>query len=489
MARESYDVIVVGAGFGGSACAALLAKRGLRVLLLEKNAKAGGKAMSLSKKGFTYTAWVVITAPAEGNPFEKVLKELGIEKKVKLVRPEAAGGRFKRSSGKYVEPPAGGFGDPNSLMDHLEVPVEEREDAIKFMTAIVTMSPQDIAALDDISFAEFAGRYNVPKGIYAQLAAPMSDGCFVVPTDAVAASEAVETFQAIFLNPGTLFCRGGIGKVAEAYTDAVKDNGGKVIMRARVERITVENGQVTGVVTDKGSFRAPIVVSNAGIQPTVLKLVGEEHFNKAYVNYVKDLVPSWGFMGARYFLNKVLFKEPFGTVFSADSPWSLEKCSRALAGELPDDMCVWYEVPSGYDPGSSPKGKQVVLTGHYGPTEPKMTQKERKKWWDLGDRIMFAAFPDLPRYIEWQEHYSAKEISALTRDQVLPGQGGETIGIGQIVGQDGRHKPAVKAPIRGLFYVGCDAGGRRIGTQQATDSGINVARIVQQYHLLHKASL
>ncbi|UCG82147.1 MAG: hypothetical protein JSW38_07995 [Dehalococcoidia bacterium] len=101
---------------------------------------------------------------------------------------------------------------------------------------------------------------------------------------------------------------------------------------------------------------------------------------------------------------------------------------------------------------------------------------------------MLAAFPDLPKHIEWQGHYSAKEISALTRDQVLLGQGGETIGIGQIVGQDGLYKPTVKAPIRGLFYMGCDAGGRRIGTQQATDSGINVAGIVQRYHLLHQAS-
>jgi len=44
LAEESYDVIVVGAGLGGSTCAALLAKRRLNVLLLDKNARAGGKA-------------------------------------------------------------------------------------------------------------------------------------------------------------------------------------------------------------------------------------------------------------------------------------------------------------------------------------------------------------------------------------------------------------------------------------------------------------
>ena len=76
---KEYDVIVVGAGFGGASCAGLLAKRGRKVLLLEKNAKAGGKAMAFSKDGFTYTPWVVITAPIMDNVFARVLKELGVE--------------------------------------------------------------------------------------------------------------------------------------------------------------------------------------------------------------------------------------------------------------------------------------------------------------------------------------------------------------------------------------------------------------------------
>jgi phytoene dehydrogenase-like protein len=428
----------------------------------------------------------VITAPAEGNPFEKVLDELGVAGKVELVKPEGGGGRFKNAAGAWTDPPGGGFGDPDALMEHLEVPTEEREDAIKILAELATMSPADIAELDDVTFSEWLGSRNVPRGIFAQLVAPMTDGCFVVPPDALAASEAIETLQRIFLNPGTLFCKSGIGRIAEAYAYAVEAHGSKVLMRTRVEKIAVERGKVTGVVTDKGTFHAPIVISNAGLQPTVLKLVGEEHFDLSYVNYVKELVPSWGFMGARYFLDTKVVDDPFGTLFSADSPWSLEKCRRAREGDLPDDMCVWFEIPSNYDPEAAPKGKQIILTGHYGPADPELSDAEKQKWWDLGDKIMFEAFPDLEAHIERREHYSAKEISAISRDHVLPGQGGETIGLGQVVGQDGRYKPAVKAPIQGLFYVGCDAGGRGIGTQQATDSGLNVANIVQRYFLMHK---
>ncbi len=43
-------------------------------------------------------------------------------------------------------------------------------------------------------------------------------------------------------------------------------------------------------------------------------------------------------------------------------------------------------------------------------------------------------------------------------------------------------KPSVSAPLRGLFFAGCDAGGYGVGTQQATESGIKVAEVVEKYH-------
>ena len=73
-------------------------------------------------------------------------------------------------------------------------------------------------------------------------------------------------------------------------------------------------------------------------------------------------------------------------------------------------------------------------------------------------------------------------MSSLTRDRVLPNQGGKCIGLGQVVGQGGRKKPSVSAPIRGLFFVGCDAGGYGVGTEQATESGMNVANTVEKYY-------
>jgi len=491
MSKNSYDVIVIGAGFGGAACAGLLAKRGLKVLLLEKNARAGGKAMSISKSGFTYTAWVVVTAPNVDNAFERVLTELGMKDRAKLVTPDPSGGAiYKNVRGEYVPMPVmpvGAVMDPNVIFDWLEVKQEDRTGALTALMEITLMSPEAVNALDDVTFENFLKKYNLPKVVYSYLLSVIHDMCFVAPVDAVAASEAVKTLQMIFLRSGGLMGKGGIGHVAELFARAVEENGGKFITRARVHKIMVDHGKVTGVATDKGVFDAPIVVSNAGIQPTVLKLVGEEHFDKSYVNYVKELVPSWGLPGVRYFLSKPVLKAPFGTVFSDETYWTVEKFNRAKSGQMPEDIAVLYEVPSNYDENAAPPGKQVVLAAVWGPSEGQPTTRDMKPWWDKCDEIMCKAFPDLTKYIERKEFYSTKDVSNLTRDRVLPNQGGECIGLGQLVGQGGGKKPSVKAPIQGLFYVGCDAGGYGVGTQQATESGMNVANVVQRYHLMRSA--
>lgn len=477
---DSYDVIVIGAGFGGSACAGLLAKRGLKVLLIEKNARAGGKAMSLTRKGFTYTAWVVIGAPVQGNLYQAVLEELGVADRATLVAPGRQGSLYRTRAGNYARLPDMPVGqtDPRVVFDWLEIPESERVSAMSFFAELTMMPRGRIDELHGVSFHDWIARYGVPRALYAFLVSLCCDGMFMVPADRLEAAEAIKSLQDMFLRHGGIFCQGGFGKVAEAYCEAVRRHGGTVLMRTRTEKILVEGGRVRGVITSKGTFQAPIVISNAGLQPTVLKLVGAEHFEPSYVETVRGLEPSLALLGYRYFLREPVIDVPYGVVFSDLSPWTQDRFEQARLGKASREGVLYFEVPSNYDPQAAPEGKQIVLTGSFCPPDPQMTDGEISAWARAGEEILLDAFPGLEAAIEEKELYTPHHVSSLTRDSVLPGCGGETIGLGQIVGQCGPSKPSIEAPLPGLFFVGCDAGGTGVGTQQALESGMNVADAV-----------
>jgi phytoene dehydrogenase-like protein len=310
----------------------------------------------------------------------------------------------------------------------------------------------------------------------------------MVPSDVLPASEAIRTLQEILLGHGGLYARsGGIGRLAEVYAETVPENGGRVLYRTRVRSIDVEGGRVTGITTDRGRFSAPIVVSNAGLQATVLKLVGEAHFDRGYANWVRDLVPSWGMIGVRYFLDAELLDEPYALVFSEQGTWTSERWLAAReGGPLPREVILWVQVPSRNFAELAPPGRQVVLTGTWCSPDPEAPVAEKERWWRKIDDVMGRIWPGFHAHVESRETYDARDASGISREPAFPGVGGECIGLGQVLGQCGRFKPEAKAPIAGLFYVGVDAGGYGCGTHQAVESGIRVADLVWSYERLRR---
>ncbi len=344
------------------------------------------------------------------------------------------------------------------------------------------MTPEAIAALEEVTVHDFLSRYRLCSSIYS-FWAQVCNITFLEPVDLVPASEMFKTMNTIPINGGSGYIKGGFARLAEECVEAVKRNGGTVKFRAAVEKITIKDGQVRGVVTSLGEYDAPVVVSNAGIQPTVLKLAGIEHFDKSYVNYVRDLVPSFGLMGCRYFLNKPVLDHPLYITFSDEAYWNIERSLKAKAGQVLKDGLIHIVIPSIFDPSLAPEGKQLVLASIMSPADPEMANPQA--FWDQLDKTISEIWPDFHKHIERKETFSISDISNASRDHVLPGQGGECIGLGQIVGQCGRTKPSERSPVRGLFYVGTDAGGYGCGTHQALESAFNVARQVLRYYQTH----
>ena len=486
--RRKYDAIVAGAGPGGCTCAALLAKKGLHVLLLDKNKRVGGKQMSMSVKGYRGELWPTGGLPTTGGAWLEAFRALGIESKFRVVLKDMCmmyrrGGQWFRAVTK-MDPYEM---DPNALFDPWGMNDKERETAIQILTEFAMMPPEKIDSLDDITVREYCEKYEgMPRAIYEYFAF-FTHGVNVGLVDLVPMSDMIKAFQRLSNQP-LGYPLGGYGRMSEDFAQVVEDCGSEIKTGTRVERILIEDGRAAGVITKDAVFKSPIVVSNAGIQPTVLKLVGEQYFDKSYVSYVKSLLPSNGFTGGLYILREPVLEHGLYQGWSSEAWWDLDRQDEVKRGKMPQDLVITILVPTNYDPNMGPQGKQAVIFGT--PCSPDPSDKTIEALWKKTDQQMSEMLPEIVPVIESKGPYAGPaQVSSLSRDQVLPRQGGEACGLCVTVGQSGKYKPSAKSPIPGLFYVGFDAGSTAyMGSQQAVESGLRVAPLVYHHHLEKRQS-
>jgi phytoene dehydrogenase-like protein len=92
---KPYDAIILGAGFSGLLAAALLAKRGRQVLVLEEEPTAGGLSYQEPREGFTHVQGPSLFLGFERDGlYDRLFMELGLS--LSLLKKE--GGFFQKSS-------------------------------------------------------------------------------------------------------------------------------------------------------------------------------------------------------------------------------------------------------------------------------------------------------------------------------------------------------------------------------------------------------
>lgn len=103
-----YDVVIIGSGMGGLACGLILAKEGMRVRIVERNAVPGGCLQSFRRSGCLFDTGIhYVGSLHEGQIMHQYLKYFGVlpELRIRMLDPEGfdrihLGGRiFRHASG------------------------------------------------------------------------------------------------------------------------------------------------------------------------------------------------------------------------------------------------------------------------------------------------------------------------------------------------------------------------------------------------------
>ncbi|NTV03149.1 MAG: FAD-dependent oxidoreductase [Chlorobiaceae bacterium] len=306
--------VVIGAGIGGLSAAAMLARRGMHVTVLEAGAHPGGCAGTFRSAGYLFDAGATVGCGfhKEG-PLELLGRELDIEWPVS---PETVAWQYRRR-GRRI----GLSGAREAITARFPGSVQFWEEQARLAGMLWRFakdglpwpptSPGDLLMLSRKAVAELAGTGLLAKFIgrtaHEWLASHGLDRHpdFVRFIDAqllisaqASSLEVNALVAAIALDlpaSGTWRVHGGIGRIAELLASTVERDGGAVLYGKRVSRIDTIRREVLGVETADGdALAADLVIANlthealAGLDggPSAVDMPGARHQWGAFVLYL-----------------------------------------------------------------------------------------------------------------------------------------------------------------------------------------------------------
>lgn len=432
-----YDAIVIGAGHNGLTAATVLARDGLRVLLLEKNQYVGGMAASTELiRGYRFeiAGSILFPVPDEIHEYLRLDECPLIDSEVMSVNvgdpgtppmlfysdAEQLANHIIEVNGldavlgmaevaAWCEAPARAIGrhdvrtEPLSLDEMFASATDETErEAIRTAMFGSVMDVVDRCLPD-------AERFAVLRGMLAFLSINSTYRGPYTPGSALCLAFAMATSGTRMISK----VRGGLGTLCEHVRDLYVAAGGEVRLHCKVEEILTDGTRVSGVrLTTGEEITAPVVVSNLDPTLTLTKLldaavvpddlrarVDAIDHRAAYVqiHFALDGLPE--FTGDYAILNDGVLCASMG-VFTPPEQMQRDY-EGCLRGELPERPSFGLQIPSVLDDSLAPPGKHAASAyAFYFPVTGSREEQNRLGA-EMADRVvariatMAPNFPDI----------------------------------------------------------------------------------------------
>ncbi len=270
-AADYYDVVVVGSGLGGMTAANILAREGRSVLLLEQHYKLGGLATWFKRPGGH-----IFDISLHGFPYGMV-----------------------KSCRRYW---SAEIADSIVQLEHVRfdnpmfslVTTYNRDDFTRLLTRDFGLEPARVEEF--FSTARGMNFYDDQQLTTGELFRTFFPGredvirLLMEPITYANGSTLEDpaiTYGIVFSNfmsKGVFTFRGGTDFLIKSMEGEMKTSGVDIRIRCEVRKVLVENGRVAGIRVGGREIRCGSVVSNANLNGTIFGLVGEEKFDRAFVD-------------------------------------------------------------------------------------------------------------------------------------------------------------------------------------------------------------
>ncbi|MFB4211767.1 phytoene desaturase family protein [Shouchella sp. JSM 1781072] len=366
-------IIVIGAGPGGLATALLLAGKGYRVKVVEKQGYVGGRTSSFNQDGFVFDRGPTffsmphlledIFAEVGRNLSDYLtLKEVDPLYKLQFTDVSFAPNRNEQQTYNEIERlfPGNGEGylrfmtETREKMNALMPLLQNKHDSLLDYTRL-----RALKALPSLSLG---------KTLYDELSKYFTDERLKLSF----------TFQSKYLGMSPWECPGafsilsfmeheygifhpvgGVNQITKALATAFQELGGEIELNRAVKKIVVKNGRAQGLAYEDGEQEeTDELVINADFAHAMSNLVDDQHLKKYKTPKLENKKYSCSTFMIYANVEKVYNEHHHTVVFSEDYKKNVEEITGSKT--LSADPSIYIHNPIVTDDTLAPKGKSPL---------------------------------------------------------------------------------------------------------------------------------